>query len=117
MSIPANLPFSPIRIVNGLAYLSGEVAFEADGSFAADVTQQTDTMMRRVKTRLEENGLSLEDVFSCTVYLTDKAYFAEFNKAYAGWFSAPLPVRTTVESGMMAEGAKMEITVIARVPA
>ncbi len=116
MSIPANLPFSPIRIVDGIAYLSGEVAFEADGTFAAGVTQQTDTMLGRVKARLEENGLSLQDVFSCTVYLTDKAYFSEFNQAYARWFTAPLPVRTTVESGMMAEGAKMEITVIARVP-
>ncbi|WAT00717.1 RidA family protein [Rouxiella chamberiensis] len=117
MSIPANLPFSPIRIVDGIAYLSGEVPFEADGSFASSITQQTDTMLGRVKARLEEHGIRMRDVISCTVYLTDKAYFAEFNQAYARWFTAPLPVRTTVCAGMMVDDAAMEITVIARVPA
>lgn len=117
MSIPANLPFSPIRLVDGLAFLSGEMPFEADGSFASGITQQTDTMLGRVKARLEENGMSMSDILSCTVYLTDRAYFAEFNQAYARWFTAPLPVRTTVCAGMMIEGAAMEITVIARLPA
>ena len=117
MTNPATLPFSPIRIIDCVAYLSGEVPFEADGSFAESITQQTDTMLGRVKARLEENGIRMRDVFSCTVYLTDKAYFAEFNQAYARWFSAPLPVRTTVCAGMMVDGAAMEISVIARVPA
>jgi 2-iminobutanoate/2-iminopropanoate deaminase len=51
-------------------------------------------------------------LFSCTVYLADKADFRTFNEAYARHFSDPLPVRTTVQAELMLD-AKVEITVIA----
>lgn len=108
----ADLPFSKTRRVGSTVYLAGEIGFAADGSLPEGITAQTENCLNRIRVTLEAEGLSLANVVSCTCYLTDKADFAAFNAAYAPFFSAPLPVRTTVESGLMAP-AKLEITVIA----
>lgn len=111
MSIPT-LPFSKMRRVADLAFLSGEMPFLPDGSIPAGIGPQTDLTLDRIAATLASDGLSLADVVSCTVHLADKADFAAFNEAYARRFSAPLPVRTTVQTALMVD-AKIEITVIA----
>ncbi|PPC79304.1 RidA family protein [Pokkaliibacter plantistimulans] len=117
MSVPTKLPFSKIRIENGFAMLAGELPFLPDGAVPESVTEQVDVMLGRVRDTLQAHGLSMQDVVSCTVYLTDRSDFAEFNQAYAPWFSEPLPVRTTVCAGLMVDKVKMEISVIAKLPA
>jgi enamine deaminase RidA (YjgF/YER057c/UK114 family) len=88
----------------------------ADGTIPEGITAQTDLTLQRIAATLSGEGLSLKDVVSCTVYLTDKADFAAFNAAYAKHFTDPLPVRTTVEAQLMID-AKIEITVIAQAAA
>lgn len=107
------LPFSKARMAGDQLWLAGELGFEDDGGFAADITLQTDRMMQRVQVTLRSHGYELSDVISCTVYLTDATLFAAFNEAYASWFQEPLPVRATVQAGMMAPGALVEISVVA----
>lgn len=109
------LPFSKTRRHDDTLYLSGELPFKEDGSIPEDVAAQTDLTLQRIATTLRHEGLSLANVVSCTIYLTDRNDFAAFNQAYAKHFSNPLPVRTTVESGLMLD-AKVEITVIAQYP-
>ncbi len=112
MSIPA-LPFSKVRRAGDLVFLAGEMPFADDGSIPQGIGPQTDLTLTRIASTLKGEGLSLKDVLSCTVYLTDKADFRAFNEAYARHFSDPLPVRTTVQAELMAD-ARIEITVIAR---
>ncbi|QCR38265.1 RidA family protein [Nissabacter sp. SGAir0207] len=107
------LPFSKTRQIGDQLWLSGELGMEEDGSFAPEIARQTDRMMEKISATLEGAGYGLSDVFACTVYLTDSADFAAFNQAYARWFSAPLPVRATVQAGLMLPGAKVEISVVA----
>ncbi|MBT9385340.1 RidA family protein [Pseudooceanicola sp. CBS1P-1] len=107
-----NLPFSKTRRIGNTVYLSGELGFAADGTVPEGITAQTENCLNRIRATLEAEGLTLANVVSCTCYLTDAADFAEFNAAYATFFSDPLPVRTTVQSGLMIP-AKLEITVIA----
>lgn len=106
------LPFSKTRKVGNLVFLSGEVPFADDGSIPAGITEQTNLTMKRIAATLATEGLTLNDVVSVTVFLTDKAYFAEFNEAYKQHFAHPYPVRTTVCSGLMID-ALVEITVVA----
>lgn len=113
MSIPANLPFSKVRRAGGLIHLSGELPFAEDGSIPDGIAAQTDLTLRRIAATLAGEGASLADVVSCTIYLTDTADFAAFNEAYRGHFSDPLPVRTTVQAGLMVPAARIEITVVA----
>ena len=112
MSVPANLPFSKIRTAAGLAFLAGEMPFAADGSIPEGIAAQTDMTLERISATLATAGLTLADVVSVTVFLTEKEDFAEFNKAYAAHFKDPLPVRATVCSALMAP-ARIEICVIA----
>ncbi|MGR3804442.1 RidA family protein [Marinibacterium profundimaris] len=112
-SVP-NLPFSKTRRVDNLLFLSGELGFDAEGKIPDGIEAQTRNCLERIGKTLACEGVGLQDVVSCTCYLTDKADFAAFNAVYAEYFSDPLPVRTTVLSGLMLD-ACVEITVIAKV--
>lgn len=112
MPIPA-LPFSKLRRADGLVFLSGELPFAADGSIPDGIGPQTDLALDRIAATLEGEGLSLADVVSCLVHLTDKTDFAAFNETYARRFPEPRPVRTTVVAGLLVD-ARVEITVTAR---
>lgn len=84
----------------------------ADGTVPAGIEAQTRNISGRIKAPLESEGLMLASVVSATCYLTDVSDFAEFDGVHAEYFSDPLPVRTTVQSGLMID-ARVEITVIA----
>jgi len=108
----SKLPFSKTRNIGSTLYLSGEIGFSDDGSIPSGIEQQTENCINRIKLTLQEAGLSLANVISCTCYLTDAADFATFNATYAKFFPDPMPVRTTVLAELLVE-AKVEITIIA----
>lgn len=112
MSTMPTLPFSKIRTAAGLAFLSGEMPFAADGSIPEGITAQTHLTLERIAATLATEGLSLADVVSVNVFLTHKEDFAAFNTAYASHFADPLPVRATVCTELVAP-ARIEIAVVA----
>jgi len=63
---------------------------------------------------LAERGLTLDHCLKTTVHLADLADFAEFNAAYAEFFTEPYPVRTTV--GSQLANILVEIDVVAAFP-
>jgi 2-iminobutanoate/2-iminopropanoate deaminase len=79
-----------------------------------DVPAQTQRVFDNIALVLEDNGLSLDDVIKCTVYLVDMADFAAMNAVYATRFTAPFPARTTVAVAGLPLGARVEIEAIAR---
>jgi 2-iminobutanoate/2-iminopropanoate deaminase len=69
----------------------------------------------RIKGVLEENGLSLEDVVSATVYLEDINDRPKYlNPLWREYFPVKPPTRTCVEAGLA--GGQIEITVIVAIP-
>ncbi|MGC4008392.1 MAG: RidA family protein [Pseudomonas sp.] len=107
-------PFSKVRRCAGLAFLSGELPFADDGSIPEGIEAQTRLTMRRISDTLASVGLTLDDVVSATIFLTNKEDFAGFNSAYAACFSdrLPLPARATVCSELVVP-ARIEISVVA----
>lgn len=84
----------------------------ATGMVADDVAGQTRQVLRNVLAVLAQRGLDASDVVKTTVHLQElKRDFAEFNAAYAEFFTAPYPVRTTVGSDLM--NILVEIDVVA----
>lgn len=79
-----------------------------------DVAAQTQRVFDNIALVLEDNGLSLNDVIKCTVYLIDMADFGAMNTVYATRFTAPFPARTTVAVAGLPLGARVEIEAIAR---
>lgn len=58
----------------------------------------------------------MDQVLSNTCYLTSSENFAGFNEVYLEYFPEDRPARTTVEAGLMAAGALVEVTAVACIP-
>ncbi len=97
-------------------FCSGQTPIDpATGALiTGDVTAQTHRVFDNLQAVLEDNGLSLDDVVKCNVYLIDMADFAAMNAAYATRFTAPYPARTTVAVAGLPLGARVEIELLAR---
>jgi 2-iminobutanoate/2-iminopropanoate deaminase len=109
----SSLPFSLGIEHAGLIYLSGQVAL-VDGKLCGDgIEQQTRIVLENIAALLKLAELTLDDVIKVNVWLTHKEDFAGFNAAYADHLRAPYPVRSTVISKLVVEGALIEIEAMA----
>lgn len=87
-------PFSPAVRVGNVVYISGVVGTGADGSLPADFTAQARNTMENVAARLKLAGASLDDVYKCSVAMTDMNNWAAFNEVYVKYFKpGRFPVR------------------------
>jgi reactive intermediate/imine deaminase len=108
-------PYSQGVEANGFFYTAGfGPQNPASGEVAESVGDQTRQVLRNVQAVLADRGLSMDDCVKTTVHLADLADFAEFNSAYADFFSEPYPVRTTV--GSQLANILVEIDVVAAIP-
>jgi 2-iminobutanoate/2-iminopropanoate deaminase len=110
-------PYSQGIVSGGLLFTAGFGPQDrANGNAVAEsVAEQTRQVLRNVRAVLAEHGADMDSVLKTTVHLADLADFAEFNEAYAEFFSEPYPVRTTV--GSQLANIRVEIDVVARVSA
>jgi 2-iminobutanoate/2-iminopropanoate deaminase len=111
-------PYSPGMIVGNLVFVSGQAGREpGTGALGADVTAQTEQVLKNIATILEAAGSSLQHVIRCGVFLVDMKEFPQMNEVYARAFGAHRPARTTVEvSGLPGPGLLVEIDAIAFIP-
>lgn len=107
---------SPAMPAGDLIFLSGQLAFGADGAIVApdDVAGQTEQVLANLGRVLAGFGLDLSDVVKTTVWLTDTADFPSFNAAYATRFGSHRPARSTVRADLMLPGARVEIEAVAK---
>lgn len=80
---------------------------------AGDVSVQTRTVLDNGEAILAAAGMSLSDVVSSRVYLTDPASFQTMNAAYRPRFGTIAPARLTVQAGLTAPDLAVEITMTA----
>jgi 2-iminobutanoate/2-iminopropanoate deaminase len=96
--------------------VSGSLPFDPDGKIdyrRQDVTAQTKRVIDNIALELAAAHLTLDDVVSATVYVTDIGDFPAVNKVYAAYFHPPYPARAFVQVAKLLRGAKVEISVIA----
>lgn len=111
-------PYSPFRRAGDLLFVSGQIAIDpATGKFdpTLSIEAQTRLVWKNIERLLRENGLTLDDVQRADVYLIDMQDFARMNAAYAEALGTARPARTTVAVMALPLGARIEITVIAKV--
>ncbi len=108
-------PYSQAIRVNGLVFVSGQVAIDpANQQFiAGDVAAQTDRAIKNLAGILKAAGSSLEKVVRATVFLKNMNDFAAMNEVYGKYFSSAPPARSTVEVARLPKDALVEIDVIA----
>ena len=100
------------RIVkhNGTIYLCGQVCKDAEQG----IKGQTESMLEKVDTLLEQAGSDRKHILSATIYIKDMQYFAEMNEVWDSWVPGDYaPARACVEASMARDALLVEISVIA----
>jgi 2-iminobutanoate/2-iminopropanoate deaminase len=109
-------PYSQAIQSGKLVFVSGSLPFDPAGKIdysKQDVGAQTRRVIDNIALELKAANLTLDDVVSATVYVTDIEDFPAVNKVYASYFRPPYPARTFVPVAKLLRGVKVEITVIA----
>lgn len=116
MSDRPKIPLTPCIEHGDLLFLSGQLGYEAPGRLAeGGIEAQTKQTFSNIAKVLAANGAGLADIIKATVFLTDKTNFAAFNAVYASHFpDGNFPTRSTVICELVADGALVEIEVLAR---
>jgi 2-iminobutanoate/2-iminopropanoate deaminase len=111
-------PYSHAVEVSGFIFVTGQLATDPDDDalpIPAGIEDQMHKVMDNLIRVLKGCGLSLANVVSLRIFLTDfKADYAKVNEIYATYFAADkLPARTTVGVTDLARGGAIEIDMIA----
>jgi 2-iminobutanoate/2-iminopropanoate deaminase len=114
-------PYSHAVEAGGFVFVTGQLATDPDDdtlAIPAGIEDQMHKVMDNLIRVLEGCGLSLANVVSLRIFLTDfKADYAKVNEIYATYFgSDKLPARTTVGVTDLARGGAIEIDMIAARP-
>ena len=99
------------------AFLSGIVASDLPGGPAAhgDVARETELVMTAIREALAGIGLGMERIVRLDAHLTEIGRMPEFDRVYRRFFpNGAFPARTCTQSGGLAGGSSVEITVMAR---
>lgn len=105
----SNPRLSKAAVCNGMLYLAG---MTDDG--AADAAGQAQLVLDKVEEYLLRYGSDKRHIVSAAIYLSDMAYFKEFNRIWNDWVvDGYQPARTCVEAKLAREALLVEVTVVA----
>ena len=110
-------PYSQGVVVNGLLFVSGQIALspETGELVGSTIEEQAEQVMKNVGALLAAAGTDFDHVVKTTCFLEDIADFAKFNAVYAKSFGEKLPARSAVGIDKLPKGALIEVEVIASV--
>lgn len=87
-------PFSSAIRVGDMVHIAGATGPSADGTFSTDFVAQATNAMDAVGRELKLAGASMDDVYKCTIALTDMHNWDAFNSVYVTYFQPNrFPVR------------------------
>jgi len=89
-------------------FISGQI-----GKGGGSVEDEANSALDNLEAELERAGLTLDDVVSCTVYLTDIVDYSHFNSVYSKRFRAPYPARACIAVKALPAKARVEIQAVA----
>lgn len=105
--------FSPTFAAGGFVFVSGQLAFGADGEIRGDVVAQTRQCLANLEELLAARGLRRSDVVKATVWIRQAEDYDDFNRTYAEFFGNHLPSRSTLVCDLARPEAVVEIEAIA----
>jgi 2-iminobutanoate/2-iminopropanoate deaminase len=110
-------PFSDVVRVGSMLFLSGKLGTDSTGKLApGGIAAETKQALENIRTVLEKNGSSMDNVVKCTVMLADMKEWAEMNTVYVPAFKKErMPARSAFGTTGLAANARVEIECIATV--
>lgn len=109
----AGLPLTPAIATEQFVFVTGQVGSLPDGSYPADITEQTRVTLDKMAALLAAAGSSMDRVVKTTVFITDIGNFAAMNAVYASYFPHEPPARSTIGCKLVDAGALVEIEAVA----
>jgi 2-iminobutanoate/2-iminopropanoate deaminase len=107
-------PFSRAVRVGDLLFLAGQIGTDASGRLVpGGIQAETRQTLENIRAELRRNGLGMDRVAKCTVFLADMSEWGRMNEVYATFFPGPKPARSAAGSNGLALGARVEIECIA----
>ena len=96
-------------------FLAGLVSRNGKDNSAVpgDMKTQTQTVVQNATEILSAAGMTMADVVSSRVFITDTATFQDMNAVYRTAFGSAPPVRATVKAALVAPQYLVEITMVA----
>jgi reactive intermediate/imine deaminase len=107
-------PYAQGRVAGGVLYASGQLPIDpATGALIEGLPGElTRRCLANLDAVAQAAGTRLSQALKVTVYLTDLRDAPEVNAAYAAYFTAPYPARTSVQVAGLPMGARLEIDAV-----
>jgi 2-iminobutanoate/2-iminopropanoate deaminase len=105
-------PYSQAVEVNGMIFVSGQIALRVFES-GASIEEETDEVMKNLGHILKAAGCTYNDVVKCSIFVKDMNNFAKINQVYGAYFPENPPARETVEVARLPKDVRVEISCIA----
>lgn len=108
-------PYSQGIVFGNLLFCSGNIGVDPKtGAFVkGGIKEQTEQVLKNIKSVLESGGSSLDNILKTNVYLKNMGDFVAMNEVYAKHIGKPYPARATVEVARLPKDALVEIECIA----
>lgn len=104
---------SAVRVGDTI-FISGQIGIDDKGAVVSGgIAGQTRACLESIRDILASYGASMTEVVQTRIFLTDFGGYADYNRVYQEFFSAPFPTRSTVGTPQLALGAEIEIEALA----
>jgi reactive intermediate/imine deaminase len=110
------LPLAQARQIGDTIYVSGQIAYDANGKVVGegDMRAQTRQVFANIRSVLESAGSSLKDIVKINTYITDGSKFMEMLSARSEIFGDDPPASTAVVvAGLAFPALLIEVEAIA----
>ena len=104
-------PYSQAVKVNGVLYVSGQVAIES--APLGDIRAETQQVMKNIGAILQAADMDYTNIVKASIFVKDMNNFAAINEVYSHFFTSAPPARETVEVARLPKDVNVEISVIA----
>lgn len=97
-------------------FCSGQIPLDPESGalVEGDAARQAERVLENIRAVLKGAKADFDDVVKSSLFLVDLADFAAVNEVYMRYFTAPYPVRTTLQVAALPKGARVEIEVMVR---
>jgi 2-iminobutanoate/2-iminopropanoate deaminase len=108
-------PYSPVVRAGNMVFLSGQLGINPETSqlVGPGIEEQTEQVLKNLKTVLAGVGLSFRDVVKTVIFLTDLSHFQAVNKIYGERLEGCKPARSTIQVAALPLGGIVEIEMVA----
>ncbi|HET9453204.1 MAG TPA: RidA family protein [Gemmatimonadaceae bacterium] len=107
-------PFSEAVRVDGLLFLSGMIGNDSTGALVrGGIGPETRQTLENIRSALARNGVGMDRVVKCTVFLADIAEWPAMNEVYRTYFPQNKPARSALGGASLVRNARVEIECIA----